>query len=446
MQLFDLPDELLDLCCYHIDRSKSQLNADEEDTSAQDNSEAHQNLRLTCKRISPVATKHLFSRLHLLPTKDSALKARAVLDDEHLNLLVTTIYTQASLFDDRISGNVSPPSWEFHPDDYSEGETDENDEEHGIVVDGELSATFKRTLDDIGLFRNLRRVELVYDHQVQGPSADERSYGGEVKESTEYRAAFFCKLVSALNHPGHPACRLNSLSILNLQDWVSADIASCSDFLAVLSRLEQVELCIASEQDEPDPHSEIWIPERHRFYFEQLREHWLQPLQESGRLTGLKLYGSIPWGYLPKCDLRGLNFPKLRSLSLGNMNFTHDWQLEWTLSHGSTLVFLTLHQCSIIPDTEMVHTVDGDNYPILPRVQPPTGRGRSIESTWSYAARWHDYFDRFRTELHHLLHFAINHGTWILSYNGPSDAAKLFNTAENLPAEIGIRRYNMMTG
>jgi hypothetical protein len=60
MQLFDLPDELLDLCCYHIDRSKSQLNADEEDTSAQDNSEAHQNLRLTCKRISPVATKHLF--------------------------------------------------------------------------------------------------------------------------------------------------------------------------------------------------------------------------------------------------------------------------------------------------------------------------------------------------------------------------------------------------
>jgi hypothetical protein len=445
MHLFDLPDELLDLCCWQIDHLQVPLDLDEQDISAEVNRDALRNLRLTSRRISPIATKRLFSRLHLLPTKRSAQRARAIIDDGRLNSLVNTLSVHTSMFDDRRHEEDPAPTWNFQDEDDVNRETKEPDDDEEL--DGELPAAFKRTLGAIGLFRSLRRIELQFDDPVEGPSADANNrYEPEVKETIEYRDTFFRKLLRALNHPDHPASKLNSISIMNLQDWVNAEVATSSDFKALLLRLEILELCIVSERDNAAPENEILISERHDFYSEQLRKFWLQPLQEIGKLTNLKLYGMISWGYLPKCDLRDLHFPKLKSLSLGNMTFTHDWQLEWIVSHGSSLESLTLHNCPIIPDTELIHNVDADNYPIIPLARMGMTRGRNVKSTWKYAARWYDYFHRFRAELPKLRHLAVTYGTWLIAHVRGYEAAGMFATKETLPAEIRVSRYCMMRG
>jgi len=252
MQLFDLPDELLDICCSRIDGVTEPIDEDAHPTAEQINQETLRNLRLTCKRISPLANKHLFSRLTILPTKNSALKARAVLDDSRLNPLVNTICFPASLKQrrGRFSEEQPQPSWDVEDEDDPEWDTDANNEEHAIDADGEVSATFKQMMRDISLFRNLRRIELDFHHEVEGPSADDDNRQAyDLRETVEYRETFFRKLLSALNHPDHPASKVNSLSIYNLQDWFSAQIGKSQDFKVLLSRIQELELFVRSEQD-----------------------------------------------------------------------------------------------------------------------------------------------------------------------------------------------------
>ena len=442
MHLLDLPDELLDLCCSRIDELTEPIDEDAYPTADQINLEALRNLHLTCKRISPLVNKHLFSRLVLRPEESNALKARAILNDVQLNPLVHTIYLQASAENDRIHRRESAnPTWN-QDEDVLERETDADNGDHSAEDDGELPATFKRMLSDIGLFRNLRRIELVYDYIVEGLTG--RSWT-DARENFEYRDVFFRKFLSAVNHAEHPASKLNSLSIHNLQDCVNADTATSPDFMALLSHLDELELLVLSE--EKDDEYEIRIPERHEFYSGQLRRYWLQPLSEIGRLKSLKLYGSISWGYLPKCDLRGLHFPKLKSLSLGNMTFTHEWQLEWILSHGDSLECLTLRACPIIPDIELIWRADADGYPILPNPYPGTGRGRPpIAARSKYHSRWHDYFHGFRTKLPHLRRFAVTHGQWMQGNESPCEALRVFKAIETWPAEILTARYCTMSG
>lgn len=143
MSFLDLPDELLELCC----------SSDVQVARA---------LRLTCRRISPIATKRLFSHVRLLPTTTSAKKARAILEDERLNALVKTISIRASLPLNQRSEHIVH-TWDIH--DKDDPEWAEGDQ-HGVDIDGEPSTTFKVMLEDIGLFKNLRRVELIHDSDV----------------------------------------------------------------------------------------------------------------------------------------------------------------------------------------------------------------------------------------------------------------------------------------
>lgn len=123
MQLLDLPDELLDICCSRIDELTEPIDEDAYPTADQINLEAFRNLRLTCKRISPLVNKHLFSRLVLRPENSNALKARAILDDVRSNPFVQTIYLQASVENNRIRRRDAPkPTWSIGDEDDLETE------------------------------------------------------------------------------------------------------------------------------------------------------------------------------------------------------------------------------------------------------------------------------------------------------------------------------------
>lgn len=412
MHILDLPDELLVQCCERLDMFAMRA------------------LRLTCKRMKPLASNYLFSHVNLLPTTDSANKARAILENRDLMPLVTAVSIAASLEDD---------DSEIHPDwdvpSYAENDPEYADEtKHGIEINGVLSSAFKAMLGDIGLFPHLRRVKLKFDWQVAGPSGDD---SGNNKEWTEYREPFFQGVLRALNHPEHPASKVHSLSIRNLQDYSNYDILRSEDFKAVLSRLDTLELSIATEENEGSPENSIHLVERHRFFGKDLIEFWLAPLQPN--LVHLKIYSNCYWGYLPRCDFRSLRFPRLNSLTFGNMTFTHDWQLDWVTSHGDTLQSLILDDCPIVHDAMISERLDPERYVELEDDYsiPRLGEERAV---WTYSPRWHDFFRKLATGFPHLRRFGMGHGPWYNCF-GADNATPAFEASASLPASIEAARY-----
>lgn len=410
MRLLDLPDELLVLCCDQVDTLAAKA------------------LRLSCTRFASLTSKRLYSRLQLLPTAASARKARAVLEDGRLNSLVTAISIQASLED--VDENLKPdwdvPVWRKHYPEYAEGV------EHGIETNGVLAPEFKAVVDDVGRFRNLRRVEVKHDHVARGAE-----WSNEERESVEYREAFLKHVIRGLNHSDHPALQVDSLSICNLQNLTYHNVVQSDDFKAVLSRLRSLQLGIITEEHPSAPENEMNFPERHIFFGRDLLEHWLKPVQQ--KLVHLKLYSNCYWGYLPKCDLRGLHFPHLKSLAFGNMTFSHDWQLDWIVSHGGSLESLTLDDCPIIHDALTGQEIDAERYYILGD-NVRLDQDCDHQFPWSYASRWHHYFRALRTGLPHLRHFGIGHGPWESLWEGVQLSAA-FETAASLPAELLWSRY-----
>jgi hypothetical protein len=70
---------------------------------------------------------------------------------------------------------------------------------------------------------------------------------------------------------------------------------------------------------------------------------------------------------MPKADLRSVHFPDLRVLELANFAFTHDWKLDWILSHAKTLEELILDVCPSISYVYNYGEMDHEKYPEDPR-------------------------------------------------------------------------------
>lgn len=255
----------------------------------------------------------------------------------------------------------------------------------------------------------------MWEHQDHEPI-----YGDEpVSDPDPYRSTFLGHLMNALNHPNHPASAVTSLAVWNLHSFVEVRVATSNDFKAVLSRLSRLDLFIATNVEEEPYRSgpyEINEYEPHAFFTRDLLEYWLKPVQDN--IVHLKLESTCYWGYIPKCDLRVLRCPKLKSLSLSRMTFTHDWQRDWIASHGDTLTQLTLYDCPIVNDIWIGHTLDHERYPVFTVGQRLDweDEGPDYATYWSYDTRWHDYFKSFRAKLPHLRTFWIGYAADFDSY------------------------------
>ena len=171
-------------------------------------------------------------------------------------------------------------------------------------------------------------------------------------------------------------------------------------------------------------------------FFSELRSVWLEPT--SHNLTHLTLFCDGYWGYTPKVDFRGLHFKNLRSLALGSWTFMNHWQLDWILSHGDTLYELSLDDCPILcllkcsTEWEPLYGLDQSDFISL-------GSG---SETWcehfQYSARWHQYFDRFRTRLRHLCKFQFGFGPW--------NEHRAFEKIDDLGVALIERRYMIFDG
>lgn len=101
-----------------------------------------------------------------------------------------------------------------------------------------------------------------------------------------------------------------------------------------------------------------------QIFFRGLPSLWLEP--GTSNLQHLTLFANPYWGYYPKFSLQGVHFPNLKTLSLGKHCFVDDSQLDWTLSHGSTLTKLHFSDCTILFEMVIMNVaktyLDQDQY------------------------------------------------------------------------------------
>jgi hypothetical protein len=248
-------------------------------------------------------------------------------------------------------------------------------------------------------FPAVRSVYLRFDTRCW--DRDDDNFTAEWAESQEFRSNVLKNVFKMLCLPHNRDIR--SLTIMNLQNINDQEVVTGGAFQEVIARLTTLRLLICTEQDDAALEHSIQKRALHQFTRE-LPSVWLQPT--SARLTCLSLYMDTYFGWAPKLDLRGLNFPVLRCLELGNFVFAHDWQLDWIVGHAKTLQTLALDSCAILFRAMSDWPLDSEGFPV-------SGEFVATEPEhYQYASRWHNYFDRFREELTELRNFSFGASDW----------------------------------
>jgi len=281
---------------------------------------------------------------------------------------------------------------------------------------------FLEAMYKVSAFKNITHAELIFSAQC----CAEDEYWDGTPETCNFRmkvlSAFYAGLVQAE--------KIDSLSIQNLQNVTpralkevqisSIDEPFNYDFKTVMSRIKQLSLSIAVESFVERPAEVVFTDAIHNFLGSELQQYWLGPI--AANLEYLKLHGSkeVYWVFFPVCNLP--HFPKIKTLILGGVSFTSEKQVQWILSHASTLQELILDNATIGVAVEIEEfEVDVESRTVLyERSQQtqwhgylPVSRDHLLRpESWLDATRWHHLFRRFREGLPRLRHFAFNHSHW----------------------------------
>lgn len=353
--MLHLPSELQRLCIELLDADVATL----------------KELRLVSHEIGKLATEVLFRIAVLNPTEDSAERFAALIQSEYRQDVRCVVVN----------------------DFETEAEVDDPQDEL------EISESYSEALRSLCKFESLQELRLRFAKDCA--AEPDRDFDNEtfqdVNQTIEYRSTILSVVCEALQN----LKSFRILSIRDLQDHMDRSILESEAFELIRSQLTGLHLQIATEVLEQH---DLDFAALHRGFTIDLPELWLKPVKS--HLTHLTLYSyTCLWGLYPFVDFREVGtFPHLKSLSLGNWTIAHDWQVEWILSHGSTLKQLLLDDCPIIPALRMAG--DGNmarlNFPDL------KAEGDDLSPYFKLIPmRWHQVLDRFRSNLSHLGHFAL---------------------------------------
>lgn len=233
----------------------------------------------------------------------------------------------------------------------------------------------------------------------------------------------------------HPsASRVRSLTIENLQNAPLMGFTTSSPFKSVMTDLEELHLHVAVEYAEfggPDQDLE----RIERVHFEPyLVEHWLAPVAH--QLTSLSLSFTESWGTAPG-TFRGdepLNFPRLKTLSLGNFVASHHDHFNWVLRQASLqrLLMANCFLASHLQATESevakwkIPTHDWQRHPA-----GSYGFDDEYDCTFTFPGTWATVFDKMRSSLTNLREFGFSY----------SRGETQFRDSETRPTELHKARY-----
>ena len=187
------------------------------------------------------------------------------------------------------------------------------------------------------------------------------------------------------------------LEIVNLPCRPQPDLTSHDNFRALLKTLRTLVLRFDYPSTDKHPYRYSPLGDVSHEFFTDLPKTWLAPA--STGLTSLTLGGDALWGYLLKVNFRGVHFSNLESLDMQRFVFSHDWQLEWILSHTS-LQKLSLYKCRILTEARWYGKKDGEYYP----TEYSDGE-RFSPQKYQYAKRWHHYYEELSDGLENLESF-----------------------------------------
>ncbi|KAL4744792.1 hypothetical protein BDW72DRAFT_212179 [Aspergillus terricola var. indicus] len=266
------------------------------------------------------------------------------------------------------------------------------------------------------------------------PECPEDDSWSETPQGEDFRQAAMQEALSAF--AAMP--QLKELGLRDLWNVHDEDPEVVADRNTVLSRLESLRLNVINVnqgmQGSSDYHREA--PQK---FWPSLPSIWLKPALSN--LQHLTLYSTIYTGFFPRCDLRDLHFPKLKSLTLGNHVFAHDSQLNWILSHSPTLSELYLDDCAILFEAavfaEELERYETRQHTILPPSSfAPHPKLPAYKLYAAYNTRWADYFRAFKDGLQHLRKFRFGH-----SPDWWEDDSMPFESEGNIEIGFGSESY-----
>ena len=336
------------------------------------------NLCLVSQSLSVPATQRLFSQIHVTLKEESQAKYHCLLDSSHRRL-VNRIHITTS----------------------NEPYREKND----YRMDGE-EADFTEEIEEcflsISRLPNLCEVVVEFSDACMVDDDPDNAWTNYVEESVLYRYEILDALFATLNDPKLPTSRLSSLTLKNLQNYNDERVVKSPNFIEVLSRLSELRLKIVTEYDSSSPENN-WNKTQMHTFFVELSSIWLKSTVQN--LSSLCIHSDVLWGYVPLCDFRTLHFAKLKKLELGNYSFSHDWQLDWILSHKTLEIFI-LDDCNIVNYIYGYGLMDEERYPSTPTV------AWGDHHMWKYDAQWSQYFDAIRISLPNLRKFRFGSGNW----------------------------------
>ena len=367
MGFADLPNEILTMiCCYIGIRDLKKV-------------------RLVSKAFRNPATERLFSVLILKPQAESIKRWNNVFADAELQSLAkfTVIETFPNLY------WCSDYTW------YIEGQKD-------TWEDWTLPYGFYSAIENLSLgFPKVHSTKIKFSRDT----IDEHSV-----EPPARRSMILESILKALSTRSVKS-ELANVDILKVANMFNCDYGTLTvsqHFQEAMRALKDLHIQIRQDLDplfsyDADEFSE------HKHKMQYFKSRWLVPV--SSHLTSLSLYFEFYWGVAPRLQMKGLNFPSLRSLALGNYTFANEWQLDW-LTSLSSLETLMLQNCPIL----FLMTFDEDEmgiFEIDASGWQEVARGNGLAGpVFKNPARWSACFDRIRVELPNLIDFGFGCADW----------------------------------
>ncbi|KAK3899420.1 hypothetical protein C8A05DRAFT_46500 [Staphylotrichum tortipilum] len=384
------------------------------------------NARLVCHQWDRLATAHLFRTVALNLAAEGGMPWRPMINSPTIQRVVRDLVI-CSLPDEKefeIYETSDVDDWVTEDDD----DDTSGSSPFGVAVNACVTK-----------LPNLKSLQIRFSEQCLGARATEWWEDDEDTESISHRLQTLKTVFRAMlkRHAAvgedNLTSTIRSLTLKNLQNVAFPPEFTSSDlYKDVIKHVTELHLMIAHEYNEPGPDHDLDRIER-QTYEPYLQKELLPPLAR--QLRSLTLTFTECWGVMPAhFDGKGLVFPNLRTLTLGEFVIGHHDQFDWVLAQKS-LETLRLDRCFIASHLR-VRDDQWDQWrqhiPTHDWHQYPEGSfGFEGDQIFGFSGTWEAVYDRIHQELPKLREFCAVHHPY---YNN-------FDRRKSMGASLSMLRY-----
>ncbi|KAH6856870.1 hypothetical protein B0I37DRAFT_85875 [Chaetomium sp. MPI-CAGE-AT-0009] len=418
MRIRDIPLEILSLILGQLFEYQ-----DDDDPESPVHYGHLRNARLVCRQWNELATGHLFRTLVLDHAPENEVRSSKDMPWTHA---VNSETIQPLVHDVVIFSHPEDLDMDDTASDAEDWVTEDDDE------DG--SGPFGVAVNSIAKLPNLKSVQIWFSEKCVGAREDIQWWEeGEEIESISHRLQTLKTVFGAIRkrRADTRTSTIRSLTLKYLQNLPIPDFTSSDLYKDVIKDINELHLFIAHEYNEHGPDHDLDRIER-RTFEPYLQKELLPPLAH--QLRSLTLTFRECWGVVPAhFDGKGLVFPNLKTLTLGEFVIGHHDQFDWVLAQKS-LETLRLDRCFIASYLAIwndqwnqwrVPTHDWHQY--------PEGSFGFLDGVqiFGFSGTWETVYDRIREGLPKLWEFCSAHHRW----------SNTFDRREGMGASMSKSRY-----